>query len=108
MICGLTMQECLLAFTVMGGMLCSYLLKTMKGNIMNKLLIATFASEDNLKSAQHELLTATIAGFPREKVLVNKEKKEIKVIMPETTRAEVERVLNEHSPLNVTVEDTDD
>ncbi|MFO7811526.1 MAG: hypothetical protein R6V21_01020 [Pelovirga sp.] len=72
---------------------------------MSKLLIATFDSEDKLKGAQNDLLTSTIAGFPREKVLVDKEKKQIKVIMPESTRAELEQVLKAHSPSNLTVED---
>lgn len=72
---------------------------------MNKMLIATFDSEDNLKSAENDLLTATIAGFPREKILVNKEKKEIKVIIPATTKAEVLRMLNEHNPRAVTETD---
>ena len=72
---------------------------------MTKLLIATFDSEDKLKGAQNDLLTSTIAGFPREKVLVDKEKKQIKIIIPEPTRAEVEKVLNDHSPVNLIVED---
>ena len=72
---------------------------------MSKLLIATFDSEDKLKGAQNDLLTSTIAGFPREKVLVDKEKKQIKVIMPESTKAELEQVLKAHSPSNMVVED---
>ncbi len=72
---------------------------------MNKLLIATFDSEDKLKGAQNDLLTATIAGFPREKVLIDKENKQIKIIIPETTRAEVEKVLNAHDPSRLIVED---
>lgn len=72
---------------------------------MNKILVATFDSEDSLKGAENDLVTATIAGFPREKILVDKENKTIKVIIPETTKAEVLRMLNEHRPINVTEKD---
>ncbi len=72
---------------------------------MNKVLTATFDSEDKLKAAKNHLLTTSIAGFPRENIYVDNEKKEIKVIIPETTKAEVEQVLNEHSPKKLTVKD---
>lgn len=72
---------------------------------MNKILIATFDSEENLKGAQDDLLTATIAGFPREKVNIDKEKKIIRVIVPETTKPEVLRMLNEHHPRDVIEKD---
>lgn len=41
---------------------------------MNKLLIATFDSEEKIKGAQNDLQTAAIAGFPREKDLVDKKR----------------------------------
>lgn len=72
---------------------------------MNKILIATFDSEDNLKGAHNDLLTSSIAGFPREKILVDKEKRIIRVIIPETTKAEVLRMLNEHHPGDVIEKD---
>jgi hypothetical protein len=74
-------------------------------NHMNKILTATFDSEDNLKAAEKDLLTATIAGFPREKIHVDKEKKVIKVIIPATTKAEVLKMLNDHHPRDVTEKD---
>jgi len=45
---------------------------------MNKILTAFFETEEALKAAQHDLTTATIAGFPREKMLAARERKEIK------------------------------
>lgn len=72
---------------------------------MNKILTATFDSVDNLKAAENDLLTATIAGFPREKIHVDKERNEIKVIIPETTKPEVLRILNDHHPRAVTEKD---
>ena len=72
---------------------------------MNRILIATYDSEENLKGAHNDLLTATIAGFPREKIHVDKEKKIIRVIIPETTKAEVLKMLNEHHPTGVIEKD---
>ncbi|NGX17678.1 hypothetical protein [Wenzhouxiangella sp. XN24] len=65
---------------------------------MQKLLFASFESEDALKAVKHELTTATIAGFPREKILANEEKKEIRVITTAATEAEVRKILKEHHP----------
>jgi len=45
---------------------------------MNKILTAFFETEEALEAAQHDLTTATIAGFPREKMLADHERKEIK------------------------------
>jgi hypothetical protein len=69
---------------------------------MNKILIAKFDSEENLKAAENNLMTATIAGFPREKIVVDKEKGEIRVITPEATKAQVEQILKDHRPKDVT------
>jgi len=39
---------------------------------MNKVLTASFDTEEALKAAQHDLTTSTIAGFPREKIRADK------------------------------------
>lgn len=75
---------------------------------MNKILIATFESEDALKAVEHDLMTATISGFPREKILVEKERKEVKVITPAATEAEIRKVFQDHRPKDLREEEWKD
>jgi len=65
---------------------------------MNKVLTASFETEEALKAAQHDLTTATIAGFPREKILADKERKEIKVATTGATETQVRKILQDHDP----------
>jgi len=65
---------------------------------MNKVLTASFGTEEALKAAQHDLTTATIAGFPREKILADKEGKQIKVVTTGATEAQVRKILQDHDP----------
>jgi len=65
---------------------------------MNKILTASFDSAEALKAAQHDLTTATIAGFPREEILADKEKNEIKVVTTEATETQVRKILQDHHP----------
>ncbi len=69
---------------------------------MNKTLTATFESEDALKAAEYNIINAEIAGIPREKIFVDKEKKEIKVIIPTATEAEIRSILKENNPKTIT------
>ncbi|NGP54639.1 hypothetical protein [Thioalkalivibrio sp. XN8] len=65
---------------------------------MNKILTASFDTEEALKAAQYDLTTATIAGFPREKILADKERKEIKVMTTGATETQVRKILQDHDP----------
>lgn len=65
---------------------------------MNKILTASFDTEEALKAAQHDLTTATIAGFPREKILADSERKEIKVVTTGATETQVRKILQDHDP----------
>jgi len=65
---------------------------------MNKVLTASFGTEEAVKAAQHDLTTATIAGFPREKILADKEGKQIKVVTTGATEAQVRKILQDHDP----------
>lgn len=65
---------------------------------MNKILTASFDTEAALKAAQHDLVTATIAGFPQEKILADKDRKEIKVLTTEATETQVRQILRDHDP----------
>jgi len=65
---------------------------------MNKVLTASFDTEEALKAAQHDLTTSTIAGFPREKIRADKDRKEIKVLTTGATEAQVRKILQDHDP----------
>ena len=68
---------------------------------MNKILTASFDTEEALKAAQHDLTTATIAGFPREKILADNERKELKVVTTGATETQVRKILQDHDPKDV-------
>ena len=68
---------------------------------MNKILTASFDSEEALKAAQHDLTTATIAGFPAEEILADKERKEIKVVTTGATETQVRKILQDHDPIGL-------
>ncbi|WP_305045379.1 hypothetical protein [Geoalkalibacter sp.] len=72
---------------------------------MNKTLTAAFESEDVLKSVETEIINLDVAGFPREKIFVDKEKKEIKVIASGAIAGEIREILQGHSPKKLTERD---
>ncbi|KIH78071.1 hypothetical protein SAMN05660860_02244 [Geoalkalibacter ferrihydriticus] len=72
---------------------------------MNKTLTATFETVDVLKSVEDEIINGAIAGFPREKIFIDKEKKEIKIISPTATAGEIKEILQSHNPKSLTERD---
>jgi len=66
---------------------------------MSKVVTARFASKDALTNAFDELVS--IASIPREQMLVDNDKLEIKVLMPDATEADVEELLKKHKPLEL-------
>ncbi|MDO3377330.1 hypothetical protein [Geoalkalibacter halelectricus] len=69
---------------------------------MNKTLTAAFDSDEALKSAEDEIINLDVAGYPREKIYVDKEKKEIKVIAAGAIAGEIKEVLQSHNPKSLT------
>ena len=65
---------------------------------MSKVLTASFDTEEAVKAAQYDLTTASIAGFPQENILADKERKEIKVVTSGATEAQVRKILHDHNP----------
>ncbi len=69
---------------------------------MFKTLTATFESAEALKNVKAEIVSADIAGFPQEKIFIDKDKKEIKVITPTAIEAQIREIFQDHDAKNVT------
>lgn len=65
---------------------------------MTQTVTAAYGSIDNAANAFDELVSE---GFPREKLFLDKDTKEIKVIVPDTSQPEAEEILNRHGPEEV-------
>ncbi|WP_305042034.1 hypothetical protein [Geoalkalibacter sp.] len=72
---------------------------------MNKTLTAAFESEDVLKNVENEIINLDVAGFPREKIFIDKEKKEVKVIASGAIAGEIRKVFEVHNPKSITERD---
>ena len=62
-------------------------------------LTATYDSTDKLRNAEDDLRGT---GIPSEKILVDKDAKQIKVIAPEDTKNEYIELLRRHGPATMT------
>ncbi|CAM3400495.1 hypothetical protein [Halomonas lysinitropha] len=62
---------------------------------MTQTVTAAYGSIDKAANAFDELVSE---GFPREKLFLDKETNEVKVIVPDTSQPEVEEVLKRHEP----------
>lgn len=62
---------------------------------MTQTVTAAFSSADKAINAYDELISE---GYPREKLYFDKETHEVKVIVPDTSRPEVEAILGRHEP----------
>ncbi len=62
---------------------------------MTQTVTAAFGSTDKAVNAFDELVSE---GFPREKLFLDKEANEVKVIIPDTSQPEVEEILKRHEP----------
>ncbi len=75
---------------------------------MSKILTAKFASEDTLKNVKDDIVNSQISGFPNEKIFVDKDKKEIKVIASKAIVSEIREIFETHGANEVTETDWKD
>jgi hypothetical protein len=69
---------------------------------MYKTLTATFESEETLKNVKDDIVNGDVAGFPQEKIFVDSDKKEIKVITSTAIEGEFRKIFEDHSAKKVT------
>lgn len=62
---------------------------------MTKTVTGDFATEDAMKNAMDDLVST---GIPREKVFMDTENMQLKVIIPAATEPEVIEILKRHEP----------
>ncbi|TLF50425.1 hypothetical protein FEI13_09645 [Halomonas urmiana] len=62
---------------------------------MTQTVTAAYGSIDKAVNAFDELVSE---GYPREKLFLDKETSEVKVIVPEEAQPEAEEILNRHGP----------
>lgn len=72
---------------------------------MSKILTAKFVSEDTLKNVEADIRNSQISGFPNEKIFVDKDKKEIKVIASAGIMSEIREIFKAHGADSVTESD---
>jgi len=72
---------------------------------MTKILTAKFASEDTLKNVEDDILNGQISGFPREKIFVDKDKVEVKVIASAAIVSGIREIFESHGANSVTETD---
>ncbi len=65
---------------------------------MTKTVTGDFATEDAMKNAMDDLVST---GIPREKVFLDTERMQLKVIIPAATEPEVNEILKRHQPTRV-------
>ncbi|MFG6159230.1 hypothetical protein ACGTNG_10500 [Halomonas sp. 1390] len=62
---------------------------------MTQTVTAAYGSIDKAINAFDELVSE---GYPREKLFLDRQTSEVKVIVPETSQPEAEEILNRHGP----------
>lgn len=65
---------------------------------MAEIITAIYASADTLPNVRNDLIST---GIPQEKIRVSHEKQQIQVMAPEVSEAEIEEILNRHSPTEI-------
>ncbi len=65
---------------------------------MAEIITAVYASADTLTNVRNDLVSV---GIPQEKIRVNKDKKQVQVMGPETAGAEIEEILKRHLPIEI-------
>ena len=65
---------------------------------MAEIITAVFASEDTLENVRNDLVSV---GIPQEKIRVDHAKKQVQVMSPEITEAEIREILGRHDPENI-------
>lgn len=64
---------------------------------MNKTITKTYASVEALKNVQDDLIST---GIEQEHILLNEEKKQVKVNITSSAEPEVLEIMNRHDPLD--------
>jgi hypothetical protein len=65
---------------------------------MTATVTGTYDSTDQVRNVEDDLLAT---GIPSEKIYVNEQARQIKVIIPETTKPEIVEILNRHKPVSI-------
>lgn len=65
---------------------------------MTKVVTAVYDSAGKARNAENDLIDT---GLPREKVFLDKETNEVKVMTPASGEGEVTEILNRHDPTEV-------
>lgn len=65
---------------------------------MTQTVTAAYGSAEKAINAYDELI---YEGYPREKLYFDKDTNEIKVIVPDTSKPEVEEILGRHEPYEI-------
>ena len=61
-------------------------------------ITAVYDSADKVRNAVDDLVST---GIPREKILIDDDKSQVKVIVPETSEPEIKEILQRHQPSNI-------
>ena len=62
-----------------------------------KTITKTYSSEEALKNVKEDLVAT---GIVQEEILIDKEKMQVKVIIPSGIEAEIQEILGRHQPLD--------
>jgi hypothetical protein len=65
---------------------------------MAEIITAVYASADTLPNVRNDLVSL---GIPQEKIRVDHDKQQVQVMSPTTAEAEIEEILNRHSPTDI-------
>lgn len=65
---------------------------------MTATVTGVFDSTDQIRNVEEDLRAS---GIPSEKIHVDEQTMEIKIMIPETTRPEIMEILNRHNPVRV-------
>jgi hypothetical protein len=65
---------------------------------MAEIITAVYASADTLANVRNDLISV---GIPQEKIRVSDEKKQVQVLGPESSEAEIKEIFERHSPTEI-------
>ncbi len=65
---------------------------------MTATVTGIYDSTDQIRNVEDDLLAS---GIPSEKIFVDEQARQIKVIIPETTKPEIVEILNRHKPVRI-------
>lgn len=65
---------------------------------MTSTVTGTYDSTDQVRNAEDDLLAT---GIPSEKIYVDEQARQIKIMIPEATKPEVVEILTRHKPISI-------